>query len=153
MGYAAGPEGRTHDFTSCAEKLELRGKLWQALPKGLHGACMAYNTYCASLPIYHVQSQDPTVTLLDAEKTLRKCFSGPGNWCIPNDLWHLSRYGFPRDARKFATLATAAQVRTAVWEHWPQEEPPRWLRARRIQGLLDNAMYWITHHWIHHPLL
>ena len=116
LGYAVGPEGQVHNFTSCEEKLELRGKLWQSLPTGLHGACTAYNTYCASLPTYHLQLQDPTPTLLDTEKkTLRKCFAGPGNWCLPEDLWHLSSFGFPRDARKFPTLATAAQVRTAVW--------------------------------------
>ena len=122
--------------------MEIRGKLWQSLPTGLHGACTAYNTYCASLPIYHLQLQDPTPMLLDTEKkkTLRKCFAGPGNWCLPEDLWHLSNFGLPRDARNLTTLATAAQVRTAVWEHWPKEEPAWWIRAARIQamGRVDN---------------
>ena len=68
LGYAVGPQGRIHNFTACEEKLDLRGKLWQVLPRGLHGACVAYNTYCASLPTYHVQLQDPTGTLLEAEK-------------------------------------------------------------------------------------
>ena len=118
----------------------MRGKLWQSLPTGLHGACTAYNTYCASLPTYHMQLHDPTDTLLDTEKrTLRKCFSGPGNWCLPGDLWHLSKFGFPRDARNFSTLATAAQVRTAIWKHWPEEEPAWWIRAARIQTMIDNA--------------
>ena len=78
LGYAVGPEGRIHNFTSCEEKLEMRGKLWQSLPTGLHGACSAYNTYCASLPTYHLQLQDPTATLLDTgrKKNTSQVFFG-----------------------------------------------------------------------------
>ena len=42
-------------------------------------------------------------------------------------------------SRNFSTLATAAQVRTAIWEHWPEEEPAWWIRAARIQTMIDNA--------------
>ena len=64
----------------------------------------------------------PTWTLQEEEKALRSAASGPGNWCVPGDLWTLNEsFGLAKSSNSLACLARAAQLRVfacdQAWKH------------------------------------
>jgi hypothetical protein len=129
LGFMAAPGKGDLSWEEASVKYEGRVTVWPHQHLGLHGAAMTYNVFALSVLTFLAQLESPPDKVIDAEKKmLRTAASGPGNWCVPADLWYLRElYGQTRSFGSVAQMAKAAQVRVATWE------------AYRTGGLRINA--------------
>ena len=99
-----------------------------------HFNAFAYNFFAMSVLCLLGQLDSPPKVALDAEmRALRVSAPGPGNWCLPSDLWRLQQhFGMPMSFRSLSVVSHASKLRVAVLEAVDHHE----VRSRMLRDLL-----------------
>jgi len=143
LGFATGPGKAAHSWDRPVASLLGRLDLWPWSSLGLQFATRAYNTFAFSVLSFVAQLENPPASAIQAErKALTRVAPGPGNWCTPEDLWHLQQaFGFSFRVRGLALTATAAQIRVVVWENVHHGGINLLPRAQELDRLIRGPDY------------
>ena len=143
LGFATGPQKDVHSWDKAVAKFleSFQGWSWNTL--GLQYAAAAYNTYLISLLLFVGQLERPAPAALNAESAmLRRVAVGPGNWCTPEDLWHLREcYGMPTSFRSLQVSTLAGQVRVATWEAKSTGGLRHEQKVRELDAAMKNTVF------------
>ena len=118
LGFLVGPGRADAGWSSAVKKFEDRASQWSGLKLGLLWTTFAYNMFAISVLGFLGQLDCPPKYALEAEtRALRLCAPGPGNWCLPSDLWRLQEnFGMPKSFASLAHTSFASKLRISVLE-------------------------------------
>ena len=118
LGFYLGPNREHLTTLKPIQKYLDRATNWGKLPSGLFLATAAYSVYILPVLAFVLQLDElpPDWKQLEA-KALRRMAPGPGNWCTPEDLHNLKRWGMPKDFPDPEGIALAAKLRVATYEN------------------------------------
>ena len=120
LGFVLGPERGEIAFDKPLEKFAARARAWGAVGGGLLLTSLAYAVYILPVISFLLQLDGLPEAWGRAEAAaFRALVPGPGEWCGPEDLRSLRRFGFPGESPDAREVSLACRFRVAHREALP----------------------------------
>ena len=141
LGFVIGLDAKDDCWQKLLRKCSACAKMWGCAGVGSQYATMAYTTYVLHILLYIRQFCDPLVAALEGELNAFRAFvSGPGNWCIRQDMYYMAdSFGQAWNFPSLVHVCAAAEKRVYVWEDRAQGGLAIEGKLSQLQNAMSNT--------------